>query len=171
MPNDSWAATTYHCKLNATDYTLTQLVIDGYMEFQGVTKDEPQNDPQQQNTLVIFVDGSEVARDTNNLSQWWQFTAGGKSGRYQVANGPTFSNDDVTLTLGFWDGDFYRITVHAELSLSDEAFGRWQASVFKRAKDAEQQKVDKENQELQLAYNAQMSTYPQPVGRVEGYRC
>jgi hypothetical protein len=149
-----WSATTYHCKLNAKNYALTKLFVDGYAQFHGKGNTDPTL-PEKDNTFVIMVNGAEIARRTNESALWWPFSP---AQEVAVAS-PTFDSDDVTLTLGTWDGDYYRLSIRGDLTLSDESFARWQTDVFRRIYKIEQQKVEKDYQEALLKYNTRMSTY------------
>jgi hypothetical protein len=153
--NDTWSADTYHCKLKAAGYSLSALSIEGILGFQdtGTLFPDRGND-QAQNTLVISINGAEVFRDQKIGGSFKQYTGG-----FFGVPPPANFEDDVDLTIGLWDRQFFRLTIVASLTLSTAALREWQLKVLNRVQSIEKQRVDKENQEIQLAYDTQMSTY------------
>jgi hypothetical protein len=147
-----WNTKTHRCKLNdAKDYTLTKLNITGRMHFWG----KGETGATEQNTLEVFVNGQRVVTEVDNNFEYWVYNPGKI---FTVSSGP-FDSDDVTLQLGFWDIADYELSLHAELTIGAQALLTWQTSVFNKVRAIEQQRVDKENQEMQLAYNSRMSEY------------
>jgi len=147
-----WYAKGHNCRLNAKGYSLTNLIVDGYIQYQG----KKEKDPKEQNTLEIFLDGNQVVREQNEAEQWWQKNP---ASVYPSQVTTVFANDDVALTIGFWDVGEYYISIYAELSIAQQPLLDWQTQVFNKVKAVEQQKIDKQNQELQISYLSQMSDY------------
>jgi hypothetical protein len=147
-----WYAKTHTCRINAKGYALSKLVLSGFMDFHS----RGESDPRQWNTLEIHLDGTQVVHEQNEAAQWWQKNP---AVEYPPANPAVFVSDDVALTIGFWDIADYFLSVYAELALDPQTLLDWQTSVFNKVIAIEQQRVDKENQEAQLAYNSKMSEY------------
>src|SRR5207302_4297428 len=59
--NDHFSAATYPCKVKAPGYELKRLVLEGEVGFSDGTGDGNQDGAQ--NTVVLMVDGNEVAKD------------------------------------------------------------------------------------------------------------
>ncbi len=153
--NDNWSAETYHCKLNVAGYNLTSMEIEGILGFAdtGTPSAPDTGSGQSQNTLVLYVNGTEVFRD-QNLTTFKQYTGG----FFQVPPPSAFA-EDVDLTIGLWDRSYFRLTINAQLGLSSAALLKWQTTVFGVVRDIEQKQLDKDNQEVQLAYDVAMITY------------
>ncbi|GHO98569.1 hypothetical protein KSF_086170 [Reticulibacter mediterranei] len=150
--NGLWYAKTYTCRLNAKSYVLSKLTITGYMQYQG----RNETDPKELNTLEVYIAGNQAVREQNEAAEWWQWNPGME---FSPGNTILFDSDDVALTIGFWDIGLYNLSFYAELVLGQQAYHNWQTQVFNKIRTIEQQRVDKINQEKQLAYNTEMATY------------
>jgi hypothetical protein len=155
-----WNSKTYSCKLsNAKGYTLTKLNVTGRMHFWG--KFEP--GLTDQNTVEVSIDGQRLVRVEDNTLEYWVYNPG----KDFAVNSTPFGSDDVKLHVGFWDIADYELSFHAELTIGAHTLLDWQTQVFNKVRAIEQQRVDKENQELQLAYNSQMSEYRNRIAELK----
>lgn len=160
LPDDDWSATSYRSDQGAKGYQLVKLIVDGFAEFRGKRSepveigDEP-DAPKYINTLWFSVNGNEVHREENNRGRGWPM----KDWRLVLPSPLVLNQDEVTLTLGVQDGNFYSLTVRGELTLSDVGRAEWQNKVYNAISAVESAKAEKEHARLQQAYEARMSTY------------
>lgn len=150
-------AKTYTCQLAAKGYTLRKLIVRGLLEFHNEDEDIDKY-PQVANTMVLKIDGEVINNDWVNVEQFKFYKLDGEQFSW-AGPGLTFNEEEVSLEIGFWDIWKYSVSVNADLKLSDGALLEWQRDVYKKVLALEQEKVDKANQEAQLVYNTQLSTY------------
>lgn len=150
--NDNWSAETYHCKIKAAGYSIRSLIIEGILGFEDNVGDTGTGAAA--NTLVIAVDGKELIRETT-AGKFKQYDGG----FIQVPPTAELETDDVILTIGLWDRKYFRLSIYAQVFLGPGALNAFQAKVFHKIRALEQQKIDKQNEAIQLAYDTKMSTY------------
>jgi len=149
-----WYAKTFPCRLNVKGYSLFKLIVNGFMEYRGTG--EQNQGLRQYNTLEIYLNGTRVHWEQHEDWNGWPWNPD----KPLTPETPVlFTNDDVILTIGYFDIKNYYLSIHAELNLDEQTLLDWQTQVFNKVKAIEQQNVDKENQEALLAYNSQMATY------------
>ncbi len=147
-----WYAKTHACRLNAKGYGLSKLIVNGNIDFHS----RNETDPKQFNTLEIHLDGNQVVREQNEAAQWWQKNP---ASEHAPTTPVVFTNDDVALTIGFWDVQHYFLSLYGELTLDQQTLLDWQTGVLNKVEAIEQEKVDKANQEAQLAFASRMAEY------------
>lgn len=159
---------TISCKLNnAQGFTMTKLIVTGRLHFWGKNEEGAT----EQNTFDMTVAGQQVIHEVNNTLEYWVFGQGntnvhGSSNVFNVNGLAPFGSDDITLSIGFWDIADYELNFRAEL-VSGDQLPEWQAQVFNKIVGIEQKKVDKENQEAELAYNTKTATYRNRLAEVK----
>jgi hypothetical protein len=151
----TWQGRTFTCRLNAKDYRIIKLTIEGYVFFWGTHETKYPSDI---NTFELYVDGQRYFREANNAAERWYF--GGNYGTdYAVANALPFADDQVSLFLGFWDGSQFDLSLHAELELSPSVLKDWQTRVYAKIRAIEQKKVDAQNNDIRQTYQSRLATY------------
>lgn len=147
-----WYAKTYTCRVNLLGYQVTNILVSGFMEFQG----RNEADPREKNTFEIYLDGSQIVRVQDESILWWQWNPGAQLG---VSSGTVFDSNDVALTLGFWDIGNYYLSITADATLGPQVILNWQTQVYNKIRAIEQKSIDAVNQELLLNYNSQLMDY------------
>jgi hypothetical protein len=157
LPNGSYDAETYSSKLDSVDWVVKGVWIEGLLEFQG--PNEAANDPKNKNQMVLFIEGTQFCRDEGEVAQGWPWQPKYFEGPNNADGGVILHRDTIALTIGIWDGNFYRVTIRALLHRTDKLLNDFRTAVYTRIAHVEQKKVDDENRELQLAYDAMLSVY------------
>ena len=151
--DSNWYAKSYTCQIDAKGYSLSGLTVEGFILFE----DSGEGGGREQNIFEIYLGGELIAREENESIREWVKK---QEVVYSPPDGPiTINADQITLTLGFWDVERYYLTLFGMLTMAPETFSAWQNSVFAKIVSIEQERVDRENQELTLSYNEELSTY------------
>lgn len=163
LPGSEWYSTSYLTRLDAKDYELTSLIVEGAAYFRGKEQDGEPNDPREQNIIKIFLDGSEVFREENNRAVWHQYNP---PVRQDLISPHVISNENISLMIGLWDGDYYNLTISGIFTRTSKLLSNWQFDVFKKIQSVEQKRIEKINQELEITYNSKLSNYYNKLGEL-----
>jgi hypothetical protein len=153
VDSNTWQARTYQCRLNAKDYVITNLVVQGYIYFWGANDTSPWFN--EQNTFELYVDGHRYVRDVNNTAERWFLDPR----KYPGTGAPALRDQQVSLVLGFWDLSQFDLSLFAELELSPAALADWRAEVYQRIRVIEQKRVDAINDLRQQTYESELAAY------------
>ena len=160
VDSNTWQARTYQCRLDAKDYVITKLVVQGYIYFWGANDTSAWFN--EQNTFEVYVDGHRYARDVNNAAERWFLDP-----NVYLSNGaPPLRDQQVSLVLGFWDLAQFDLSLFAELDLSAGALADWRAKVYQRIRDIEQKRVDAINDLRQQTYQSELSAYRERLAEI-----
>ncbi|MFI7405966.1 hypothetical protein ACIBW9_36800 [Streptomyces sp. NPDC049541] len=160
VDSNTWQARTYQCRINAKNYVVENLVVNGYLYFWGANDTSPWFN--EENTFEVYVDGHRYAHDVDNTAERWFLTPRA----YPGTSAPPLREDQVTLLLGFWDVAQFDLSVFAELRLSDAALADWRAKVHRRIVDIEQKRVDAVNALRRQAYESELTSYRERLAEI-----
>ncbi|MET0522138.1 MAG: hypothetical protein ABW156_09220 [Jiangellaceae bacterium] len=152
--SSTWQARTFTCRLNAKDYVITDLIVQGYVYFWG-TDDTAGSDV---NTFDLRVDGRTYVYDVNNDVERWYY-GNNRPSSHPATGAPPLAGDQVTLFFGFWDIAQYDLSIHAQLTLAPAVLVAWQSSVIARVRAVEQKRIDATNAERRQSYESRLATY------------
>ncbi len=155
MPDDMWSSSSFNCKVDAKDYNLSQLYLDGAAAFWSA------NDGSQierLNTLAIFINGVQLKRIEDNTNVYFEFRNTPLSS--QIAPMPIVNGDEnVILTFGFQDGNYFRFSVRGEWKLSGTAMDRWTIEVYRKIVSIEEKRIKPINEKEQVRYDSELASY------------
>ncbi|MEV8597341.1 hypothetical protein [Streptomyces sp. NPDC052012] len=160
VDSNTWQARTYQCRLNAKNYVIDELVVNGYIYFWGANDTSAWFN--EENTFEVYVDGHRYGRDVNNAAERWFLTPS----VYPGTGAPVLREDQVSLLLGFWDVAQFDLSVFAHLELSDGALADWRAKVHRRIVDIEQKRVDAANTLRRQTYESELAAYQERLAEV-----
>jgi hypothetical protein len=134
-----------------------KLIVMGVLSFHG---EDPNENVEHQNRFDLFANGSYLgtvmAKDT-----FWHWGWAGEAAKdfFPQWDPIVLTDDDMTISLAFFDNNSYSLSILASLKRSDQYLLDWRTQVYKKIAAIEQKKVDIVNQENILKYNSQMSEY------------
>lgn len=155
LVDNRWSSVTFRTDMKADGYNVTKLRVEGYGHALG--KNEPADvGAAAVNTVIFYVQGSEVGR--------WQVHG---ADYYNPALHPPLvppvpiacHGDEVTLTIGTQDMDYFDFSVSVELTLGTEALLDWQTAVFNAVRTTQQRIADEERARRRRSYEADLATY------------
>jgi hypothetical protein len=158
VDSSTWQARTFSCRLGAKDYRISKLTVRGYVYFWGTGEGGSNPAPNEVNTMELSVDGHRLVREVNHNVERWYFGSN-FPGEYSTPGTLPFTDDQVSLSLGFWDNSQFDLSLRAELELAPAVLSDWQHKVYAKVKTIEQKRVDAVNADLQQSYQAELSTY------------
>jgi hypothetical protein len=152
--DNRWSSVTYRTDMKADGYEVTGIKVDGYGHAFG--RGEPADvGAAAHNKVIFYVQGSEVGR--------WEADADYYNPALHPALVPAAPipchGDDVVLTIGTQDMDFFDLSVSIELALGTQALLDWRTAVFIAVRDAQQRIVDEERVRRRRLYEADLITY------------
>jgi hypothetical protein len=156
--SSTWQGRSYTCRLNAKDYRISKLTLEGFVHFWGANEGGGSPKPPDVNTLELYVDGHQYLQLVNNKDELWYF--GPKLGTDFLFSGtPALSDGQVPVFFGFWDIAEFDVSLHADLELSAGVLKNWQTLVVNKVRSLEQARVDAQNDDLRQSYESRLSTY------------
>ena len=161
IDSSTWQGRTFSCRLNAKDYAISNLLVQGYVFFWGAN-DTGGSDI---NTFDLRVDGRQYVNDVDNTRERWYY-GNNFPGEHPASDAPPLADDQVTLFFGFWDVSQYDLSIHAELTLAPAILTAWQAGVVARVRAIEQKRVDAINADREQSYQSRLATYRSRIGEL-----
>ena len=130
----------------------------------GLPTDDPDN-PADTNSFQVMVDGVQYVLEVNNDVERWYFGSNFATD-HPIADAPALEEDQVNLSLGFWDIRDYDLSLHATLEIFPAKLEAWQTSVVKLVRSIEQKRIDGINADLRTAYLSRLGTYQNRLGEI-----
>ncbi|MFY2763914.1 hypothetical protein [Arenimonas sp. MALMAid1274] len=162
------AASAYSFRVRlpgATGKVLSELRLEGIVDFRGRRgSGEPDSRTggrelfeSEYNRMVITLGGARVWSQQDDDREGWRMTPQ----VIPINPGLVMAGEDSTLTLSFNDLEYYRLTITGVLT--DPTTARFQADVFRKIQEVEQERVDAINAPRQLAFEAAKNEYLQAL--------
>lgn len=149
----------YTMQLDYKGYRVSGYNLSGSVKFYGANE----VDPNHANVKGVIINGQQLMFGTDNSGV-------DNIKKLLIADSSLAASSYVDVTSGkidvdlyFQDLEWYRATLRLWMKYDSEALKNWKLQVFSKIRTIEQAKVVKVNQELQFAYNAEMSEYHNKV--------
>lgn len=153
-----WTSHQYTSKI-PEGYRVTQVSIVGNVKFMGFG--EPGittlNEFWEKNKLLFMLNGQNIKDERGDGLDGAEFHK--LDGVVDLSSPLSIPNGEVTLELNFQDLHFYSLMFYLILEIDPSYLLKWQTIIYNKIRKIEEDKVNKNNLELELEYKAQLADY------------
>lgn len=160
--SQSWRSDRYTFQIEDKGFNVTEFSVFGQARFEDQIG-EVSTRSYEINTFQILINGLLAIETFPPNTSTIENPGLSLRGDYDKAalNNKVFNvqNGEINIDLNFQDALWYQISISLYLELDAQYKLDWQTKVYNKIKDIEQKKIDKINQEKEIAYNAAMADY------------